>query len=44
MLENPAYKKKNARQSTTSDGFWILNIDIVPRRMGLATSDRAGWA
>lgn len=35
MLENLAYKNIKARQSTTSDGSWLLNSDIGPRRMGV---------
>ncbi len=35
MLENQAYKLIKARQSTTSDGSWLLNPDIDQRRMGV---------
>ncbi|MCF0199374.1 MAG: hypothetical protein HUK02_08640 [Bacteroidaceae bacterium] len=35
MLENMAYKYIKARQTTTSDGSWLLNSDIGPRRMGV---------
>ncbi|MBO4906317.1 MAG: hypothetical protein J5486_04695 [Bacteroidaceae bacterium] len=35
LLENMAYKYIKARQSTTSDGSWLLNSDIGPRRMGV---------
>ena len=35
MLENLALKYTKARQSTTSDGSWMLNSDIGPRRMGV---------
>ena len=35
MLENLAYKNIKARQSTTTDGSWLLNSDIGPRRMGV---------
>ncbi|MCR5820093.1 MAG: hypothetical protein K6F94_03985 [Bacteroidaceae bacterium] len=35
MLENMAYKYIKARQQTTSDGSWLLNSDIGPRRMGV---------
>ncbi len=35
MLENLAYQNIKARQSTTSDGSWLLNSDIGPRRMGV---------
>lgn len=35
MLENLALKYTQARQSTTSDGSWMLNSDIGPRRMGV---------
>ena len=35
MLENMAFKYTKARQSTTSDGSWMLNSDIGPRRMGV---------
>lgn len=35
MLENMAYKHIKARQSTTTDGSWLLNSDIGPRRMGV---------
>lgn len=35
MLENLAYKNLLARQSTTSDGSWLLRPDIGARRMGV---------
>lgn len=35
MLENMAYKYIKARQQTTSDGSWLLNADVGPRRMGV---------
>lgn len=35
LLENLAYKNIKARQTTTSDGSWLLNSDIGPRRMGV---------
>jgi hypothetical protein len=35
MLENLAYKNIKARQTTTTDGSWLLNSDIGPRRMGV---------
>ncbi|MFA6873205.1 MAG: discoidin domain-containing protein, partial [Bacteroidaceae bacterium] len=35
MLENMAFKYTRARQQTTSDGSWMLNSDIGPRRMGV---------
>lgn len=35
MLENMAFKYTKARQSTTTDGSWMLNSDIGPRRMGV---------
>ena len=35
MLENMAYKYIKARQSTTSDGSWLLNADVGARRMGV---------
>ncbi len=35
FLENMAYKYIKARQQTTSDGSWLLNSDIGPRRMGV---------
>ena len=35
LLENLAYKNIKARQSTTTDGSWLLNSDIGPRRMGV---------
>ncbi len=35
MLENMAFKYTKARQGTTSDGSWMLNSDIGPRRMGV---------
>ena len=35
MLENMAYKYIKARQSTTTDGSWLLNADVGARRMGV---------
>ena len=35
MLENMAYKYIKARQTTTSDGSWLLRSDIGARRMGV---------
>ena len=35
MLENMAFKYTKARQQTTTDGSWMLNSDIGPRRMGV---------
>src|SRR5574344_1678177 len=35
MLENMALKYTKARQTTTSDGSWMLLSDIGPRRMGV---------
>lgn len=35
MLENLAYKNIKARQTTTSDGSWLLRSDIGARRMGV---------
>ncbi len=35
MLENLAYKMIQARQTTTSDGSWLLRSDIGARRMGV---------
>ena len=35
MLENLAYKMIRARQSTTTDGSWLLRSDIGARRMGV---------
>ena len=35
MLENLAYKFIKARQTTTSDGSWLLNADVGARRMGV---------
>lgn len=35
MLENRAFKNTQARQQTTTDGSWMLNSDIGPRRMGV---------
>lgn len=35
MLENLAYKMIKARQTTTSDGSWLLRSDIGARRMGV---------
>ena len=35
LLENMAYKYIKARQQTTTDGSWLLNSDIGPRRMGV---------
>ncbi len=35
MLENLAYKYIQARQTTTTDGSWLLRSDIGARRMGV---------
>jgi len=35
LLENMAYKYIKARQTTTSDGSWLLNADVGARRMGV---------
>lgn len=35
MLENVAYKNIKARQSTTTDGSWLLRADVGARRMGV---------
>ena len=35
MLENLAYKMIKARQTTTSDGSWLLRADVGARRMGV---------
>ncbi len=35
MLENLAYKQIKARQTTTSDGSWLLRPDVSARRMGV---------
>jgi hypothetical protein len=35
MLENLAYKMIKARQTTTSDGSWLLRPDVGARRMGV---------
>ena len=35
MLENLAYKMIKARQTTTTDGSWLLRSDIGARRMGV---------
>ena len=35
MLENQAYKMIKARQTTTSDGSWLLRADVGARRMGV---------
>lgn len=35
MLENLAYKYIKARQTTTTDGSWLLRSDIGARRMGV---------
>lgn len=35
MLENMAYKYIKARQTTTSDGSWLLHADVGARRMGV---------
>lgn len=35
MLENMAYKMIKARQTTTSDGSWLLRPDVGARRMGV---------
>jgi hypothetical protein len=35
MLENLAFKNIKARQSTTTDGSWLLRPDVGARRMGV---------
>ncbi len=35
MLENMAYKNIKARQTTTTDGSWLLRADVGARRMGV---------
>ena len=35
LLENLAYKNIKARQTTTSDGSWLLRPDVSARRMGV---------
>lgn len=35
MLENKAYKMIKARQTTTTDGAWLLRPDVGARRMGV---------
>ena len=35
MLENLAYKQIKARQTTTTDGSWLLRPDVGARRMGV---------
>ena len=35
MLENLAYKMIQARQTTTTDGSWLLRPDVGARRMGV---------
>ena len=35
LLENLAYKNIKARQTTTSDGSWLLRPDVGARRMGV---------
>ncbi len=35
MLENLAYKNIKARQTTTTDGSWLLRPDVSARRMGV---------
>ena len=35
LLENLAYKNIKARQTTTSDGSWLLRPDVAQRRMGV---------
>lgn len=35
MLENLAYKNIKARQTTTTDGSWLLRPDVGARRMGV---------
>ena len=35
MMENLAYKHIQARQSTTTDGAWLLRADVGARRMGV---------
>ncbi len=35
MLENLVYKNIKARQTTTTDGSWLLRADVGARRMGV---------
>ncbi len=35
MLENQVYKYIKARQTTTTDGSWLLRADVGARRMGV---------
>lgn len=35
LFENLAYKNIKARQTTTTDGSWLLNPDVGARRMGV---------
>ena len=35
LLENLAYKNIKARQTTTTDGSWLLRADVGARRMGV---------
>lgn len=35
LLENLAYKNIKARQTTTTDGSWLLRADVAQRRMGV---------
>lgn len=35
LLENLAYKNIKARQTTTTDGSWLLRPDVAQRRMGV---------
>ena len=35
LLENLAYKMIKARQTTTTDGSWLLRADVGARRMGV---------
>ena len=35
LLENLAYKQIKARQTTTTDGSWLLRPDVGARRMGV---------
>ena len=35
LLENLAYKQIKARQTTTTDGSWLLRPDVQARRMGV---------
>ncbi len=35
LLENLAYKQIKARQTTTTDGSWLLRPDVAARRMGV---------